>query len=452
MKNSNIGVKAAVATMVMIIGGNALSFISSPPNPDKEIVKTMPAFSDISAEDRDFTEKLYLNNIISGKSDTLLGIDDNITASELAYAAVGLYEKQNNILNSYTEYEADNTEYIEKAVEYEVWLPTDKSASDNITRAEAAEVFASFAADIEPVKDYMGYIGMENNKYAQSAITLYNRGIALDKNINTAYSTEHLLTKGEMVKLINMISNPDLRLDEFMTDYVKMETMLKDMMSKYQGDWSLYFEDYESGNVISINSHQVYSASLIKLFVTQSIYTRIDKGSLQETEHIQNLLYKMITVSDNDAWRELARILGNGSYMNGMASVTDVAKDAGFNDTGQFMQGGRQNYNFTSVNDCGVYMRKVLDGEIVAPEYSEKILKLLKQQQIKVKIPSGIPDGITVANKTGELDYIQGDAAIVYAPSGTYILAVIGDSLENAGLAQEQIRELSSAVYQYLNN
>ncbi len=234
-------------------------------------------------------------------------------------------------------------------------------------------------------------------------------------------------------------------------DYSLFEQKINEMIAHYSGDWSLYLEDYATGETIEINNHQVYSASLIKLYVIQAVYNEICAGTLSDSEHIEELLARMITWSDNESWEELARILGGGSYINGMAVVTKVAQDEGFVNTGQFIQGNRRNFNFTSVEDCGMYLHRILDGTIVNPEYSGKILDLLKQQQVLHKIPSGVPEGIVTANKTGELEYLEGDAAIVYAPSGTYILVIISQDMDDPGTAQSQIRNISSEIYNFRN-
>ncbi len=447
-KIRNITIKTILAALAVLAGGVLLSFVSS----DPASIKTMPFFDDVTDENRALIENVYMNRLMSAESDNHFGIDSPLSVSELAYLGIGMYEDKNGIRRSYETYSENGDEYIAKAKEYGIWQGIEKTGEDAVTGADVAVVLAPLAEDVEQIEYYSGYIGMENNTNAQSAIDLYNRGITLDKKISTAYSVQDNITKGETAKLVMMISEPSLRVTQLMPDYFQMKHILETAMSGYQGDWSLYFEDCAMGEVISINSHQVYSASLIKLFVAQTVYTRIAEGALTSSEKLENQLYKMITISDNDAWKALARVLGNGSYMTGMSSVTEVAKASGFSDTGQFMQGSRKNFNFTSVNDCGAYLHKILNGEIISPEYSEKILNLLKQQQIRIKIPSGVPEGVAVANKTGELEYMQGDAAIVYAPSGTYILVIIGDSLENAGLAQAQIRELSSMVYSFLNN
>ena len=167
---------------------------------------------------------------------------------------------------------------------------------------------------------------------------------------------------------------------------------------------------------------------------------------------LENQLMKMITYSDNSAWQTVTRRLGGGSYSAGMAYVTAVAAERGFADTGQFYKGLHRNYNFTSVNDCGAYLRGILDGTIVSPEYSEKILSYLKQQQHLQKLIAGVPEGVETANKTGELEYNQGDAAIIFSPAATYVLAVIGDGLNNAYGRVDVFVKISEMVYNFVNN
>lgn len=234
-------------------------------------------------------------------------------------------------------------------------------------------------------------------------------------------------------------------------DYAAMETELTDMLSQQQGDWSLYFEMHDTGDVVSINSHQVYSASLIKLFVAQAVYARINEGIMSDSDTVESLLSRMLSYSDNDAWTELARRIGSGSYSAGMQNVTTLAQQIGFGDTGTFYKGAHKNFNFTSVNDCGTYLRMLLNGEIVSPEYSEKILEKLKAQAHLQKLPSGVPEGIETASKTGELEYQQGDSMIVYAPSGTYILVLIGDGLSDSYGTIPFFGQVSETVYKYID-
>ncbi|MDD6563662.1 MAG: class A beta-lactamase-related serine hydrolase [Clostridiales bacterium] len=422
-----------------------------PQSTKKDDETLFPVWSDVDMENSADIIALYEKGIIIGGIDGKYGVDEPFSACEAAYAVVNLYEDKKGIDISFPHYNPNQSEnYIKRAIKYKLWDESMPCGSEPVSREQMAFSISSLAKDGELLNNAEFLPDEEMYKYADEVIMMYNLGITLDKSIALAYEPDKILTRGEAVKLISMYLEPSERLKIKIPDYAVLETTLNEKMSAWQGDWSLYFEDINTGKTISINSHQVYSASLIKLFVAQTVYQKIADGVMAETETIDNELYKMIIYSDNDAWKYLAKSIG-GSYSRGMQEVTKVANVAGFIDTGQFYQGSHKNYNFTSVNDCGMYLRRIINGDIVNEEMSGKILSLLKQQQHVQKIPSGVPDGVTVANKTGELDYMQGDAAIVYAPSGTYILVIIGDSLENAYGQIVKFTDLSKTVYDFLN-
>ncbi len=412
----------------------------------------MPVWNDVNVETDTDIVAIYKKGIITGGIDGEYGRDEHISTAEAAYAIVRMYEAKNELDYSYNVYmPSDGESYIKKAAEYKLLPEALQSAADALTREQFGAIIYKYAKG-ETVINKAKTLPDENKyTYKKSVLGLYNRGIMLEPTISTAYSPDSVITRSEAVKLIMMCLEPDRRVTVKAPDYTLLQSQLTEKMTGWQGDWSLYFEDCTTGEKISINSHQVYSASLIKLFVAQTVYQKIAEGNLKETAKINDEVRKMLTYSDNDAWKYLARQLGGGSYSRGMAAVTLVAEGTGFGDTGQFYKGEHKNYNFTSVNDCGAYLKMLLDCTIVNREYSDKILALLKQQQHTHKIPAGVPDGIPTANKTGELDYIQGDAAIIYAPNGTYILCIIGDSLNNGYGQVGKITELSKTIYEFLN-
>lgn len=80
---------------------------------------------------------------------------------------------------------------------------------------------------------------------------------------------------------------------------------------------------------------------------------------------------------------------------------------------------------------------------------SDQILDLLKQQQRRSKIPAGVPTGVTVANKTGELLTVENDAAIVFTKSGDYILTVMSEGLPDTAAERQLIVDISGKVYSF---
>lgn len=215
-------------------------------------------------------------------------------------------------------------------------------------------------------------------------------------------------------------------------------------------NWSVAVEDISTGKGIRIQDQQMQAASLIKLFIMGKVYEEYE--SLLKTysgEDLDRLLYDMITVSDNDAANTLVGYLGDGDSAAGMEAVNEFCRENGFENTvmGRLLLAPADHGdNLTSVGDCTAFLRMAQSGEF--PE-GEKMMDLLKQQQRTHKIPSGIPENVTVANKTGELGDVENDAAVVFADS-PYILCVMSENLQDVGSAQACIAQISSQVYSIL--
>lgn len=433
---------------VMLLGITAIL----PQSTIKDDKKYTPEWRDIDPKTDTDIMALYEKGIITGGTNGEFGVNEPFTVSEAAYATVRIYEIENKIEYSFKYYTPENGEdYITRAKQYDLWIDSLPESGEPLTREEFTAVISKLTEGEEISAGITKLMNADKLTYPAEVLRMYNLGIMLERNSEDSFSPEMIITRGEAVRLVTMYLEPEKRIEIVIPDYVALETQLTEKMAEWQGDWSLYFEDIKTGHQISINSHQMYSASLIKLFVAQTVYQKVASGEMAMTTKLEDEIRKMITYSDNDAWKYIARALGGGTYSKGMAAVTETAQGAGFADTGTFYKGNHKNYNFTSVNDCGAYLRGILNGTIVNAQYSEKILELLKQQQHLQKIPSGIPDTVVTANKTGELDYIQGDAAIVYAPNGTYILVIIGDGLEDGYGQVSKFTELSEMVYEHLN-
>ena len=66
-------------------------------------------------------------------------------------------------------------------------------------------------------------------------------------------------------------------------------------------------------------------------------------------------------------------------------------------------------------------------------------------------IPAKIPDGVEIANKTGELTGVENDVAIVFGEKNPYIICFMTDGLTAGGTAVEQIAEMSGLIYGFFN-
>ncbi len=99
----------------------------------------------------------------------------------------------------------------------------------------------------------------------------------------------------------------------------------------------------------------------------------------------------------------------------------------------------------TTAADMALLLKAIAEGRAVGQEASTEMESLLLRQHWRARIPAGVPGEVSVGNKTGSWEGATHDVAIVYAPSGTYILVV----LSNKSWEVTPIVELSRRVYGY---
>jgi beta-lactamase class A len=75
----------------------------------------------------------------------------------------------------------------------------------------------------------------------------------------------------------------------------------------------------------------------------------------------------------------------------------------------------------------------------------------MKRQTLNARIPAGVPEGVTIAHKTGSLRGVRNDAGIVYAER-PYVIAIFSKKLADEEGAGRSIVEISRAVWKALGN
>ena len=215
-------------------------------------------------------------------------------------------------------------------------------------------------------------------------------------------------------------------------------------------NWSAAVVNLNTEDSCTVNNQSMQAASLIKLFIMGAVYDSYDSlTAVYGEDQIQSLLSDMITVSDNTAANTLTNYLGDGDDAIGRGAVNEYCASNSYESTnmGRMLLAPTDNGdNLTSVSDCAEFLRKVYKGEL---PHAEEMLGFLKNQQRTHKIPAGLPEGVESANKTGELDTVENDAAIVFGDT-PYILCIMSENLSDVGAAQSNIAGISSDMYQLI--
>lgn len=261
----------------------------------------------------------------------------------------------------------------------------------------------------------------------------------------------------------------------------KLQTILQNVQAGFptgNGSWAVYISDLTKNSEGSVNSHAMQAASLIKLYIMGAIYDNYDNIIVQYGQNsVDSNLRSMITVSDNDAANTLVSYLGSGDSSAGMSAVNNFCQIHGYTDTSMgrlLLQSNANGDNYTSVSDCGRFLRAVYEGKAAASaeedasknagdvgkstdtsqdfSHASDMFELLAGQQRRNKIPAQMPAGVSVANKTGELSNVENDAGIIYNTSNDVVIVFMSEGLGEAGAAQSSIASLSRQIYDYYNN
>lgn len=228
-----------------------------------------------------------------------------------------------------------------------------------------------------------------------------------------------------------------------------MDTNMVKISGTYQYGFNFYNKNvsYETNN-----PSPVPSASVIKLFIMEYAYHLIDNGEMTTDTYIdgvtvKNLLERMITVSDNSA---------TNSFINhfGMEKLNAFFGENGYTHTKierkmldyEAQKQGKDNY--TSVKDVMSFLDKLYTNKDIFP-YSD-MLDIMKRQQVKTKIQKKLPDGVIVANKTGELSNVENDAGIIFTPDGDVAMVFLTSSVSNTSVAREAIADSAVTLYELI--
>ena len=236
----------------------------------------------------------------------------------------------------------------------------------------------------------------------------------------------------------------------------KLKKKLQKQIKAYRGTQSIYVKNLKTNEWMVINNKNIRPASTIKLYNMATIYDQISKGKLKEDSYVKSQLKSMITVSSNDAYNNLLIKMGKGNPAKGIRLINKFCKKHGYKSTeagGTLSPSSTRNRcwllrSHTTVKDLGHILEDIYRGQLVSKKASKKMLKYLKAQERRGKIPAGLPRGVKSANKTGEYGPYQHDAAIVFSKKADYIIVVMTDS---DGAAISHIQSISRTVYKYFN-
>ncbi len=218
------------------------------------------------------------------------------------------------------------------------------------------------------------------------------------------------------------------------------DSFVRTLQEKYPGtEVSILIKDLDTGAKAIHNNKKLNSASMIKLFIMETVYKQTEAGEYELTDEKQKALERMITESHNKSATVFIDDFGGVSERRKVEASNIINKtiaDSGYAHTelNRKMHDttppeGPSGYeNYTCVEDVAVLLEGIYNKTLFKQPYNTHALELLKKQQRTTKIPAKIteqyPD-VIVANKTGELSQVENDAALIMSEDFNLIFVIM---------------------------
>lgn len=246
-----------------------------------------------------------------------------------------------------------------------------------------------------------------------------------------------------------------------------LRKVVEQALQDSQGTYSVAIKNLKTGEEYYREADRHFDAgSLYKLWVALAVLESIEKGEISPDETLVGRVLeinKILGVSGEDAELQGGEV--EFTVKSALAQMIEISHNYAAvlltqKVTSQKVQQSLNNLGLkntlietegrpkTTARDLSTFLGKVYEKKDVSASASAQLVDLLASQKLNDKIPKYLPNGIRVAHKTGEIDFQEHDAGIVFAPFGDYITVVLSET-DSPTAAAERIANLSKEVYEY---
>ncbi|QQS47274.1 MAG: serine hydrolase [Acidobacteriota bacterium] len=177
----------------------------------------------------------------------------------------------------------------------------------------------------------------------------------------------------------------------------------------------------------------------------QLVYNRIGRGM-----KVIDLIDRMITWSSNLATNILIEKAGadNVNRLMRRLGARDIEVRRGVEDIKAFRAGLN---NTTTAYDLMLLLRAIAENRFLTPQSNEKMIEILAAQHFNDGIPAGLPPGLRVAHKTGNITRHDHDAGIVFPEDRKpYVIVVLTRGIDDGRKSSRLIAAISKTVFEAL--
>ncbi len=229
--------------------------------------------------------------------------------------------------------------------------------------------------------------------------------------------------------------------------------------------------DLTSGERYTHLDTQVFpTASTIKLGILYELFKRADEGRLKLDEELRlsraravpgGILYElgtpvltlvdyanlMVIESDNTATNVLIEKLGMEAVTARMAALgLQNTKLRRFMIDLEAARQGRENVSTPA--ELARLLEIFYKGEGLKPESQAEAIRILKKDKDS-PIRRAVPSRVMVASKTGDLEGVRADTAIVYLKNRPFVIVAMTSYLAEDATGNPAIQELARAAFEF---
>jgi beta-lactamase class A len=261
---------------------------------------------------------------------------------------------------------------------------------------------------------------------------------------------------------------------------VRAQTIpVTDLVDRFPGIIGIYCRTLTPAPpLVAVRANEPFAAaSIIKLPVMLTVYRAYERKTASPDEYVTllpgditegapilddahsgqrwpigTLVNAMIKYSDNIASNALISHFG-------FTAINDTIRSAGMTGTllARHFSGdvppGRRNLNVTTPHDIGLLLYEIERGAhegiptVASPASCRAMVQTMLGQEYREMIPAGVKRHVPIANKTGELDNVRSDAAIVDPFSeDPYVLVLLTRDLDYPGLAYDEVAAFATRI------
>jgi len=250
--------------------------------------------------------------------------------------------------------------------------------------------------------------------------------------------------------------------NDLITNILPLRTEIHKIIDPYKDSFALYFEYLPTGTSIGINEDSEFTpASLLKVPVVMAYYYKKERLGL--------IMAPMVTLTPSELNTRFGDFYKKGAGQS--VSLDEAAKlaieksdntaslvlaDYISDDDYRYVQEGldipldlKGKAPIITAQQYSSILKALYISSILNKDDSQEILDLLSHTDFHDMLPSGIPDGVTVAHKIGLIDeQIYNDCGIVYVPRRPYLLCMISQS--DSTTAKSRMKMVSKTIYDYV--